>query len=149
MHIPFCSMVRQRRLRWLGHVRRMDDGRIPKDILYAELTSGKRQIGRPQLRFKDVCKNDLRCFGIAPSSWENLAQNRPRWRQNLRRGLFISEVTLTQHHEAKRFRRKQQQQSTVTSTSPGTAFKCDICGRECFSNIGLHSHRRRCNFRGT
>ena len=84
------SLLRQRRLRWLGHVRRMDDGRIPKDILYGELTSGKRQIGHPQLRFKDVCKKDLRCFGIAPSSCENLAQDRHRWRQNLHRRLYMS-----------------------------------------------------------
>lgn len=28
------SSLSQRRLRWLGHVSRMDDGRIPKDILY-------------------------------------------------------------------------------------------------------------------
>ena len=74
-----CSLLRQCRLQWLGQVCWMDDGWIPKDILYAELTSGKRQIGRPQMRFKDVCKNDLRCFGIVPSSWENLAQDRPRW----------------------------------------------------------------------
>uniref|UniRef100_A0A8W8JBQ4 Reverse transcriptase domain-containing protein n=1 Tax=Magallana gigas TaxID=29159 RepID=A0A8W8JBQ4_MAGGI len=48
------TMLRQRRLRWLGHVRRMVDGRIPKDILYGELRSGKRSTVRPQLRFKDV-----------------------------------------------------------------------------------------------
>ena len=70
-------------------------------------------------------------------------------RQNLCRGLLISEVTLTQHHEAKRSRRKHRQQITGTSTSSGTAFTGDIRGREYFSNIGLYSHRRRCNFRGT
>ncbi|XP_047497854.1 uncharacterized protein LOC125044938 [Penaeus chinensis] len=35
------TLLRQRRLRWLGHVHRMEDGRIPKDILYGELTTGK------------------------------------------------------------------------------------------------------------
>ena len=30
------TLLRQRRLRWLGHVYRMEDGRIPKDILYGE-----------------------------------------------------------------------------------------------------------------
>ena len=34
------TMVSQRRLRWLGHVRRMEDGRIPKDIFYGELIGG-------------------------------------------------------------------------------------------------------------
>ena len=28
------SLLSQRRMRWLGHVRRMEDGRLPKDILY-------------------------------------------------------------------------------------------------------------------
>ena len=30
------TLLRQRRLRWLGHVHRMDYGRIPKDLLYGE-----------------------------------------------------------------------------------------------------------------
>ena len=34
------TLLRQRRLRWLGHVYRMEDGRIPKDILYGKLASG-------------------------------------------------------------------------------------------------------------
>ncbi|KAL8624685.1 hypothetical protein ACOMHN_038231 [Nucella lapillus] len=54
--------VRQRRLRWLGHMRQMEDGRIPKDILNGEFASGKRSVGRPQLRCKDVCKRDLKAW---------------------------------------------------------------------------------------
>ena len=36
------TLLRQRTLRWLGHVRRMEDGHIPKDILYGELALGRR-----------------------------------------------------------------------------------------------------------
>ena len=44
------TLLRQRRLRWLVHVRRMEDGRIPKYILYGELALGRRTTGRPHLR---------------------------------------------------------------------------------------------------
>ena len=40
-------LLQQRRLSWLGHVRRMEDGRIPKDIIYEELAAGQRIVGRP------------------------------------------------------------------------------------------------------
>ena len=40
------TLLRQWRLRWLGHVHRMANGRIPKDMLY-----GTRTVGRPYLRY--------------------------------------------------------------------------------------------------
>ena len=49
------TLLRQRRMRWIGHLHRMEDGRIPKDILYGELAVGKRPRGRLHLRYKDVC----------------------------------------------------------------------------------------------
>ena len=53
------TLLRKRRLRWLGHVYRMEDGRIPKEILYGELAAGQRGLGRPQPRYKDVYKKDV------------------------------------------------------------------------------------------
>ena len=63
-------------MRWIGHVRRMEDGRIPKDILYGELAFGKRPRGRPQLRYKDVCKRDMKALEIDPEGWEDIAADR-------------------------------------------------------------------------
>ena len=57
------TLLRQRRLHWLGHVHHMEDGRIPKGILYGELTTG-RSTGHPHLRFKNVCKRDMRALDI-------------------------------------------------------------------------------------
>ena len=72
------SLLRQRRLRCLGHIRRIEDGRIPKDTLYGELVQGKRPIGRPNLRFKDVVKGDLVGAKIKIDSWEKLANDRAK-----------------------------------------------------------------------
>ncbi|XP_069159331.1 uncharacterized protein [Procambarus clarkii] len=58
------TLLKQRRMRWLGHVTCLDDGRIPKDLLYGELASGRRPTGRPQLRSKDACKRDLKQMNI-------------------------------------------------------------------------------------
>jgi hypothetical protein len=102
------SMLRLRRLRWLGHVHRMQDGRIPKDILYGQLADGKRETGRPQLRFRDVCKRDMKAIGIDPESWENIAADRTEWRSTLRCHLRLGEARLNKHMEEKRKRRKEQ-----------------------------------------
>ena len=63
------TLLRQRRLRWLGHVRRMEEGRIPKYILYGELALGGRTTGRPHLRYKDVCIRDMKAVDIDTMSW--------------------------------------------------------------------------------
>ena len=69
------SLLSQRCLRWLGHVRRMEDGRIPKDLLYVQLASETRRTGHPTLRFKDVCKRDMKECNIDPDTWETAADN--------------------------------------------------------------------------
>ncbi|XP_066482784.1 DBIRD complex subunit ZNF326 isoform X2 [Tiliqua scincoides] len=58
------ALLKQKRLHWLGHVVRMDDGRIPKDLLYGELVQGECPTGRPQLQYKDICKRDLKALGM-------------------------------------------------------------------------------------
>ena len=44
------TLLRQRRLRWLGHVHRMKDARILKDLLYGKLAEDKRPKGSPLIR---------------------------------------------------------------------------------------------------
>ena len=84
------TRLKQRRLRWLGHVRRMDDGRIPKYILYGELALGRRTTGHPHLRYKDVCVRDMKAVDIDTMSWEDLAADRTKcWsalKQHLKTG---------------------------------------------------------------
>ena len=58
------TLIRQCRLCWLGHVYRMKDGQVQKHILYGELASRRRTKDRPQLRYKDVCKGDMKALDI-------------------------------------------------------------------------------------
>ena len=137
------TLLRQRRLRWLGHVYCMEDGRIPKDILYGELASGRRSKGRPQLRYKDVCKRDMKALDINTDSWENLAADRMMWRCTLNQHLKTGEKKLVNAEAGRRARRKERS----NSNTPETTHKCDFCGKDCFSHIGLYSRKRRCNNR--
>ena len=73
----------QRRLRWLGHVLRMGAERIPKSLLYGELVVGKRNRGRPKLRFKDVCKRDIKSLNIRADELELLANDSAKWRSTV------------------------------------------------------------------
>ena len=96
------TLLKQRRMRWLGHVTWMEDGRIPKDLLYGELATGKRPTGRPQLYFKDVCKRDLQALGINTAFWEVTATDRDAWRHTVKLGLSQYEETQLVKAEEKR-----------------------------------------------
>ena len=137
------GLLLQRRLRWLGHTCRMEDGRIPKDILYSELSSGTRATGRPLLRFKDVCKRDLKSADIDTHTWEILAQNRNAWRQTIKSGITTADTKRINTWSEKRERRK----ATATLQQP-TTFICIMCSKDCHSRIGLLSHNRsKCKFK--
>ena len=77
----------QHRLRWLDHILRMGDERIPKSLLYSELVGGRRKRGRPTLRFKDVCKRDLQSLNVGIDKWEELANDRDKWPSSVYRNL--------------------------------------------------------------
>ena len=95
------TTLSQYRLRWLGHVRRMEDGRIPKDLLYGKLAEGKRNIGRPSLRFKDTCKRDMKALNIDTNEWEEITEDRYKWRSLLRKELKDREEKLTMKKKKK------------------------------------------------
>ena len=124
------TLLRQRRLRWLGHVCRMADGRIPKDMLYGERASGSRAQGR---------KRDMKALELDPNNWEQVAADINNWRKELHRGLQTGETKLQQEAIDKRTRRKVRQ--TTCPIKPST-FKSTHCDRDCHSQVGLYSHSR-------
>ena len=119
----FCILAK-RRPRWLDHVARMEDERIPKDMLYDELATGSRPAGRPTLRYKDVCKRDLGAGDIAPIDLEALAGDRHVWRLTTKSAAVKIEQKLKEQHEMKRQRRRVR---AASDTLDDTAFVCPTC----------------------
>ena len=71
-------------LRWLGNVHRMDHGRLSRQLLYSQLMKGKRNHGRPRLRYKDVAKRNMKWREIDTDRWQQAADNRAVWRTSIK-----------------------------------------------------------------
>ena len=80
------TLLKLAQLRWTGHVTRMPDERLPKKILYGELQVGKRSHGGQKKRYKDTLKTSFKDFNIPTESWEQIAQDRTKWRGLIKRG---------------------------------------------------------------
>ena len=63
-------------LRWIGHVIRMDDHRIPKQVLYSQLAHGTRSCGGQYKRYKDTLKANLKACNIPTADLEDRAMDR-------------------------------------------------------------------------
>ena len=74
------TLLGRRQLRWTGHVVRMDRDRLPKQILYGELSSGERSSGGQKKRHKDHIKTILKKFEIPANMLETYSDDRVDWR---------------------------------------------------------------------
>lgn len=69
--------VKKARVRWLGHVERMPEGRAPREVLHGR-PAGRRRQGRPRMRWLDDVEDDLRALGVR--GWRRRALDREDWR---------------------------------------------------------------------
>ena len=113
------TFLKLAQLRWTGHVTRMPDEHLP--ILYGELQVGKRSHGGQKKRYKDTLKASLKDFNIPTESWEQIAQDRTKWRGLIRRGAGEYEAKRISEAEQKLHSGKPElwhhQQSFLPQTS--------------------------------
>jgi hypothetical protein len=51
---PMAHILTEWNLRWMDHILHRDTNRLPRQLLLSQLSTGKRDHGRPRLRFQDV-----------------------------------------------------------------------------------------------
>ena len=73
------QVLRERRLRWYGHVARAEEGRVLREIQEMEV-AGRRPRGRPRKRWMDVVQEDLCQIGAT----EDAPADRRSWRRTIR-----------------------------------------------------------------
>ena len=128
------SMLLHRQFRWMGHVIRMPDSRLPCHVLYGQLRLGNRSVGGQKKRLNDHIKSILRKCNILSNSLEALTSKR----SNCAVGMSCLEA---EYDRAAALRRSHQH-AAVLCQIPDSVHQCPLCGRQSFSHIDLHSHSK-------
>jgi hypothetical protein len=76
--LGLVRVIKSRRLKWKGHVGRMEEGRSALNILTGKPT-GKRPLGRLRRRWENI-KMDLKEIGINARNWVDSTQDKDYWR---------------------------------------------------------------------
>ena len=121
-------------LKWTGQ-----EERFPKKILYGELQVGKRSHGGQKKRYKDILKASLKDFSIPTESWEQITQDRTKWRGLIRRGAGKYEAKRISEAEQKHVQQKARAKASPTELSSSDFF-CSVCNWQLKATIGLISH---------
>ena len=74
LSVNIVRMIKSRRLRWAGHVDRMEESRSAFKMLIGKPT-GKRTLGKPRRRWEDPKEIDVNA-----GNWVDLAQDRDYWK---------------------------------------------------------------------
>ena len=77
MHLTIADVIMEQWLKWLGHVGRMDEERLPKKLMFGE--SRKTRTGHgTKRRWRDIVSQDLKSIG-AEDTWYKNCQDRKEW----------------------------------------------------------------------
>ena len=73
------KVIKSSRLRWAGHVAKIEEGRSAFKIL-TDTPTGKIPIGRPKRGWEDTIRMDLKEIGINVGYWVDSVQDKDYWR---------------------------------------------------------------------
>ena len=133
-------MLLHRRLRWLGHVIRMPDSRLPQRVLYGQLRLGHRSVGGQKKRFNDHIMPILKTRNIPFNRLEALTSSRATLRSTCAFGMSCFDAEYDRAAALRCSRRHQH--ASVLCPIPDSVHQCPLCCRQFFFCIGLLSHSK-------
>jgi len=81
---PLLLRIERSQLRWCGHLSRMPQERLPKQVLLGKV-KGKRPVGRPRTRWVDYIEDlGWNRLGLQPSEMLAAVADRDVWRLSLK-----------------------------------------------------------------
>ena len=136
------TMLIQRRLRLLGHITRMDKGRLPRKLLVCAPTQGRRSVGGQKKRWNDLVQRDLRSCDLE-EDWRKLAGNRSEWRSMIR--AFSEEANTCREAQEKHRKDEQKRRREARQMPSELALQCSAvgCGFTALNHAGLVNHQRQ------
>ena len=123
------EILRRHWLRWLGCVARMDDSRMPKQLLFGELVRPRPRHGT---RRRDLALSDVQAADLG-SIWYEVAQDREQWAGICR-----------QCHTSENRSGESCAANTSNPTNTESSYLCP-CGRSFQRQGDLTRHSRFCD----
>ena len=132
------AFVIRNQCRWAGHVVRMDDGRIPKSLLFGQLSDAPRRTGRPLLLYKHKLKFNLKLLNLEIKDLLSMAPDRNLWRSTYQKKLADFECERLQHYNEL----SAMYKTRLSQPHTGAWYSCDQCGFNARSKPGIAAHKR-------
>ena len=127
------SIFMQSRLRWA--VVCIKDHRLPKKLLYSELSQGKRPQADEKKGLKDTLNVSMKSFAVTSNSLNYMVQDRNKEREVVKRGAKACEA---RRNVATKLCRKLRK--GITTLASAAAFPYSHYPRLCRAQISLIKH---------
>ena len=100
--LPVEVYIRERRLRYLGHIERSGPGRLIYILLHSQAENGSRGKGAQVKAYRHCVLEDMKRSKIDVNTWQTFAQDRDAWRRMVKDGMHDTTLDWERRQAAER-----------------------------------------------